>query len=116
MDTTVNILEITQKNFDTVIAKNDLILIDFWAQWCEPCKAFAKVIQKIAPKYPKFTFASIDIDSEKELANEFQIRSVPAIMILRKSNVVFAESGLLGPAALEDLLKQAKALKPDQLK
>lgn len=106
----MNIVEITHQNFDDVVANHELLLIDFSAQWCAPCKSFAKIIAEVAKKYPDVTFATVDIDEESELAEDFRIRSVPYVMILRNRVVVFAESGALSANSLMDLLEQAKAL------
>lgn len=111
----MNIIEVTTENFDEVLNQHKLLLLDFWAQWCVPCKAFTKVVEQIAPEFPEFTFGSIDIDKEKTLAEEFEIRSVPSIMILRDEVVVYANSGALTATALKDLLNQAKALNADEL-
>lgn len=111
----MNIITVTEKNFDEIIEKHDLLVIDFWAEWCAPCKSFTKVIEKVSEQYPEFTFGSINIDNEKELAQEFKIRSIPAIMILRNKVIVYAESGALSAASLMDLLDQAKALDPADL-
>lgn len=111
----MTIIAITEKNFDEMVEKHDFLVIDFWATWCAPCKSFTKVIENVSEKYPEFTFGSIDIDKEKALAEEFKIRSIPAIMILRNKVVVYAESGALSDSSLSDLLEQAKALDPADL-
>ena len=112
----MSLIKLTQDNFDEVIAKHGLIVIDFWATWCVPCKSFEKVVQAAAEKYSDVAFATVDIDAEKTLAEEFHIRSVPSIMILRERVVVFAESGALTTGALTELIDQAKALDPEELK
>lgn len=112
----MNIMEITQKDFDNVVTKHDLIVIDFWAEWCGPCKSFKKVVEAVSEKYPEVIFGGVNIDNEKELAEEFQIQSVPSVMILRNRVVVFAESGALSVSALSDLIEQAKTLDLARLK
>jgi thioredoxin 1 len=104
-------LKLTVDNFDDAVQKNALVFIDFWAQWCGPCKAFGKVLEAVMPDYPEFVFASVDIEKEKALVEEFNIRSIPAIMILRDQTVVYADAGALTVEALRDLLDQAKELK-----
>lgn len=110
-----NIIELTHANFDDILAKHELILIDFWAEWCAPCKDFAKIIEKVAPNYPDFMFGSIDIETEKELTEEFNIRSVPAVMILRDNVCVYAESGSLSAENLRELLEKTRNLDPEEL-
>jgi len=111
----MSIVELNHANFDKVVGDNDLVVIDFWAEWCAPCKSFAHVIENLDQAYPEVTFASVDIDKEKELAEEFQVVSVPAVMILRNRVVVYAESGALTATALKELIEQAKALDQAQL-
>lgn len=111
----MNVVKLTQHNFDNVIQESKLLLIDFWAEWCAPCKAFTKVIEQVANQYPEFIFGSVNIEEEKQLAEEFAIRSIPAIMILRKSVVIFAETGAMTATNLTDLLEQTKKIKDDQI-
>lgn len=105
-----NIVTATAANIDEIIERSEYLLIDFSATWCAPCRGFEKVIETVASEYPEFTFAKIDIDEEKSLAAEFSIRSVPAIMILRKKLVVYADSGALTISTLRELLDQAKVV------
>lgn len=102
-------ITLTADNFDEV-TKHDLLVIDFWAEWCSPCKAFAKVIENVSKQYPEVTFASVDVEAEKSLALEFSIRSVPFVMIMRSRVVVYADAGLLTEKALSELLDQAQSL------
>ena len=112
----MNIIDVTDRDFDRVIAEHNLIVIDFWATWCGPCQSFKKVVATVAKKYSDVLFANVDIDTEIKLAAEFHIQSVPSIMILRNQVVVFAESGALTVSALSELIRQAQALDPEQLK
>lgn len=110
----MNIIKITKNNFDEAVENHKLLLVDFWAEWCGPCKYFTKVIEAVAKKYPEFTFGSVNIEEEKELADEFAIQSIPAVMILRNQVVVFAETGALTEKALMNLLDQAKTVEVDK--
>ena len=110
-----NIIEVTSKNFDEVAGEHEVLLLDFWAEWCGPCKSFAEVIKQVAPDYPDVTFGSIDIEKESDLAEEFQVRSVPAVMIMRREVVVYADAGALTATSLRELLNQAKSLDPEKL-
>lgn len=113
--TSASIIEITDENFDEVIASNELVIIDFWAEWCVPCRSFSQVMEEVAGRYPQVLFGSVDIEKQKQLAEEFAIRSVPSVMILRHQVVVFAESGSLTVGNLIELIEQAKSLNPQQL-
>ena len=101
---------VTDANFDSLVNENEFVLLDFWADWCGPCKIFKRVIEAVAPQFPEFLFGSINIDEEEVLTKEFEIRSVPSLMILRQQVVVFAQSGTLTAEPLTDLLQQARDL------
>jgi len=106
-----NIRVLNQENFDEIVDRHPVVLVDFWAKWCKPCRSFSQVIEQVAPRYPQVIFASVDIDEQKELAEEFAIKSVPAVMIIRNQTVVFAQSGALTAGNLAELLEQAQKLK-----
>ena len=104
------ILTLTRDNFDDVIATNDLVLIDFSATWCQPCLQFEKVLSVLAPKHPDIIFGTVDIEKEPELAEEFKVISIPAVMMIKSQVVVFADSGLMSDSELTDLIKRTKHL------
>lgn len=106
----MSIINLTQENFDSVIEQHEIVVIDFWAEWCVPCRSFAPIFEGVANKNPDIAFAKVNTEEQSELAAEFTIRSIPTIMILRQKIMIFCESGLLPASALEDLLRQAKAL------
>ena len=110
----MNKIVLTEKNFDEVIGSHPRVVIDFWAEWCGPCQSFMKVLDELAPKYPDFMFGNVDIEAEKNLADEFQIQSIPAVMIVRNKVVVFAESGALLAKVMGALLDQARDLDPKE--
>lgn len=105
-----NIMALNQQNFDEVVNKHPLVLVDFWAKWCVPCRSFTQVIEQVAPRYPSVIFANVDIDEQKGLAEEFAVKSVPSVMIIRNKTVVYAESGSLSIGNLIELLDQAQKL------
>ncbi|MEY9962027.1 thioredoxin 1 [Streptacidiphilus sp. MAP12-16] len=109
-------LELTKDNFNEVVEKNDFVLVDFWASWCGPCRMFAPVYEKAAETNPDLVFAKVDTEAQQELAGAFEIRSIPTLMIIRDRTVVFSQPGALPAPALEDLIKQARALDMDEVR
>ena len=104
------VLELTEENFESTITSQDFILLDFWAPWCAPCRAFAPIFEAAAEKYPDITFAKVNTEVEQGLAASFQIRSIPTLMIFREKVIIFSQPGSLPALALDDLITQAKAL------
>lgn len=103
-------VDITQAEFNDIINKNDIVIVDFWAPWCGPCRAFAPVYQQVSEKYPDIVFAKVNTEDEQGLAGAFQIRSIPTLMIFREQVIVYAQPGSLPASALEELIGKAKAL------
>lgn len=110
----MSVKEITKDNFEDTIQNNPIVVLDFWAEWCGPCKAFSPIFHDVAGANMDVVFGSINVDQQPELSNLFEIRAVPFLMILKKGTIVFAESGTLPKSALQDLVNQAKEL--DELK
>ncbi len=107
----MSVTPLTADTFDQTIESHPLVLIDFWAQWCGPCKAFGKTLLDITKDYPDIYFASVNVEEEKALAEEFAVRSIPFVMIIKNRTVIYAESGALPAQALRELLDQAKVVK-----
>lgn len=101
-------IELTHDNFDTVINKKEIMIMDFWAPWCGPCKSFAPIFAEVAAKNPDITFAKINIDQETELAEAFAVRSIPQIVVIKNDVVVYSESGTMPASSLQSLIEQAK--------
>lgn len=93
-----------------------MIIIDFWAPWCGPCKNFGPVFEAISDKYPGLVFAKVNTEEEQELGGMFQIRSIPTLMIFRDQIIIFAQPGALPGSALEEIIGKAQALDMDKVR
>ena len=109
-------VEITGGNFKDVVERDGIVLIDWWAPWCGPCRAFGPTYEKVAQKHPDITFGKVNTEDQPELAGSFEIRSIPTLMILRDKVLLFSQPGALPEAALEDLIRQVRALDMDKVR
>ena len=109
-------VELTKENFESVVTGNPLVIVDFWAPWCGPCKGFAPVYERVAEANPDIVFAKVNTDDEQEIAAHFQIRSIPTLMVFRDQIVVFAQPGALPQSAFEQVIGKAEALDMDAVR
>ncbi|KAF2775868.1 thioredoxin [Streptomyces coelicoflavus] len=109
-------VELTKENFDQTVTDNEFVLIDFWAEWCGPCKQFGPVYEKAAEANPDLVFGKVDTEAQPELAQAFGISSIPTLMIVRDQVAVFAQPGALPEAALTDVIGQARNLDMDEVR
>jgi thioredoxin 1 len=106
-------VEITKETLQDTIADNDIVIIDFWAPWCGPCKSFAPVYDAVSEKHSDVVFAKVNTEDEQELAASFQIRSIPTLMIFRDQIAIFSQAGMLPESALEQVIAKTKELDMD---
>ncbi|MFL0578117.1 thioredoxin [Dietzia sp. 179-F 9C3 NHS] len=109
-------VDITTADFENTVTGNDIVLVDFWAEWCGPCKAFGPVFEKVSEKNPEITFAKVDTDAEQQLGAMLQIQSIPTLMAFREGIAVFRHSGAIPEQALDDLIGQIKDLDMDEVR
>ena len=103
-------IELTRENFEATVNGNPIVIIDFWAPWCGPCRGFAPVFEKASDAHPDVVFAKVNSDEQQELAGAFNIRSIPTLMVFREKVVLFQQAGALPGQALDQVLTQAKSL------
>jgi len=103
-------IELTKDNFESTVNGNPMVIIDFWAPWCGPCRGFAPVFEKASEAHPDVVFAKVNSDEQQELAGAFNIRSIPTLMVFREKVILFQQAGALPGQALEQVLAQAKSL------
>jgi thioredoxin len=109
-------VEITKDTLQETIADNEIVIIDFWAPWCGPCKSFAPTYESVSEKHQDIVFAKVNTEDEQELAASFQIRSIPTLMIFRDQIAIFSQAGMLPESALEEVIGKTRELDMDQVR
>ena len=109
-------IELTKDTFEDTIVNNSTVLVDFWAEWCGPCKMFGPVFEKVSEDHPDIVFAKVDTELEQELSAYFNIRSIPTLMVFRDQIGIYSQPGALPEPALRDLIEQAGSLDMDDVR
>ena len=109
-------IDITEATFQETLSKNEIVLVDWWADWCGPCKAFAPTYEKASEAHPDITFAKVDTEQEQQLSAMAQITSIPTLMVFRDNILLFSQAGALPPQALEELIQATKKLNMDDVR
>ena len=109
-------VELTTANFDEVTGSDGIVLVDFWAEWCGPCKRFAPVYERSSEKHPEIVFGKVDTEAQQELGAKFNIRSIPTVMAIKDGVIVYAQPGALPESALENLIDQVEKLDMDEVR
>ncbi|HVM04276.1 MAG TPA: thioredoxin [Acidimicrobiales bacterium] len=110
------VTELTESTFADVLAENEIVFVDWWAEWCGPCRVFAPVFEHVAEQNPDLVFAKVDTDANPALSSSAGIRSIPTLMVFREQVLLFSQPGAVPAAALEDLVEQVRSVDMDEVR
>ncbi len=110
------LVNLTEANFNEAVENNDIVILDFWAPWCGPCKQFGPIFEKVSQEYPDILFGKINTEEEQGLAGYFGIQSIPTVIILREKIGIFQQPGLLPEEGLKDIIRQVQELDMDKVR
>lgn len=109
-------IELDEQNFVDTVNNNDIVIIDFWAPWCGPCRSFAPVYEELSEEYSDVVFAKVNTEAQQNISAQFQIRSIPTLMIFREQIILYQEAGALPKQALQQVVTQVKELDMEEVR
>jgi len=109
-------VELNEASLEKTVVENDIVIIDFWAPWCGPCKSFGPIYEEVSEKHSDIVFAKVNTEDEQGIAAHFQIRSIPTLMIFREQIVLYSEAGMLPASGLEQVIQQVKELDMEKVR
>lgn len=110
------VLEVTRQSIKEIVENNKIVIFDFWAVWCGPCKRFGPVFESVAAKHPDIKFVKVNTDEEQELASMFEIQSIPSVAVIKEQEIVFVQPGAIPEEILEEVVQRAKSLDMEEVR
>lgn len=110
------VIEVTQNNIKDIVEKNQLVILDFWAAWCGPCRRFGPIFEAVALKHKDIVFGKVDTEAEQELAANFEIQSIPSLAVIKEGDIIFFQAGALPEEILEQVVEKAKEVDMAQVR